>query len=71
MCVGRSSSCIAWLEKSFSYTMVAAMCYNPHLPQLVRAAATDLARVLFLDRLTYHACSVWGFSRHLCASLDV
>jgi hypothetical protein len=30
MCTGRSSSAIAWLEKSYSYTMLASICYNLH-----------------------------------------
>jgi hypothetical protein len=30
MCKGRSSSAMAWLEKSFSYTMLASICYNLH-----------------------------------------
>ena len=57
MCSGRSSSCIAWLQRSYSYTMLSSVCYNPYLPQQVRAAAADFVRVLYLDRYPQlHKC---------------
>jgi len=50
MVTGRSSNCMIWLEDAFSYTMLASICHNVHLPQQVRAAATDFIRGLYLDR---------------------
>jgi hypothetical protein len=39
------------LQRTFaSYTTLVGMAYNPHLPQLVRAAVVDLILVLYLDR---------------------
>ena len=51
MCSGRSYNCIDRLQRTFaSYTTLVGMAYNPHLPQLVRAAVVDLILVLYLDR---------------------
>ena len=50
MCYGRSCNVVGELEKSFPYTTVVAIATNDRLPSVVRAAALDLARVLFLDR---------------------
>jgi len=50
MAFGRSYNCIAHLELSFPYVTLVAMARNAHLPCSIRAAATDLLRVLYVDR---------------------
>lgn len=50
MCRGRSYNCIHWLQRSFDYTVLVSVCVNDRLPALVRAAATDLVRALYVDR---------------------
>lgn len=45
MCTGRSSSCIAWLEKSFSYTLLTSLCYNPHRQYTMKINARALDHV--------------------------
>ena len=49
-CLGRSYNCISWIEKSFSYTMLCSLCYNPYLPPKIRGGATNLVKALYLDR---------------------
>jgi len=50
MSFGRSYNVIDWLSKSFSYEMLASMCFNPYLPPRVRGASTTLVKSLYLDR---------------------
>jgi hypothetical protein len=38
------------MEKSFTYTALCSLCYNPYLPPKVRGAATNLVKALYLDR---------------------
>ena len=57
MCFGRSYNCIAWMEKSYTYEALCSLIYSPHLPSKVRAVATDLVRLLYLDRYPQmHSC---------------
>jgi hypothetical protein len=50
MCLGRSYNSIAWLEQSFSYTMLMNLCTNPWLPYSTRAAVMQLVFALYVDR---------------------
>ena len=50
MCRGRSYNCIDWLARDFSYSMLMNIATNPLLPHVFRAATTDFARALYVDR---------------------
>jgi hypothetical protein len=50
MCQGRSSNCISWLEKTFSYPMLVSLVTNTLLPPKMRAKWTGFVKALYLDR---------------------
>ena len=49
MCKGRSYNCIAWLEKSFSYSLLMNVATNPLLPSRCTAAVLALVDAMLVS----------------------